>query len=158
MLEINIWFAKTAVLVNLIVYIIIRAPHGHRSGTIKVVENRKDGLEIGLLTGAWLGTTIVPVLWIVTNLFSVADYPLHPIPFVIGMVFMVCGLWLFHRSHADLGTNWSITLQMRENHGLVTSGVYKRIRHPMYTSMFLLGIAQALFLPNWIVGPATAPG
>ena len=43
---------------------------------------------------------------------------------------------------------------LRENHGLVTSGVYARIRHPMYASMFLLGIAQALFLPNWIVGPA----
>ena len=24
----------------------------------------------------------------------------------------------------------------------------------MYSAMFLLGIAQALFLPNWLVGPA----
>ena len=24
----------------------------------------------------------------------------------------------------------------------------------MYSAMFLLGVAQALFLPNWIAGPA----
>lgn len=150
----NIWFAKIAVLVNLIAYIIIRAPHGSRSSKVKVAENRKDGLEIGLLTAAWLGTTIIPVLWVAINVFSFADYPLHPIPYALGLALMVVGLWLFYRSHTDLGTNWSITLQMREDHGLVTSGVYKRIRHPMYTSMFVLGIAQALFLPNWIVGPA----
>ena len=67
---------------------------------------------------------------------------------------MVLGLWLFYRSHTDLGTNWSVTLQTREEHSLVTTGIYSRIRHPMYSAMFALGVAQALFLPNWIVGPA----
>ena len=37
---------------------------------------------------------------------------------------------------------------------LVTTGIYGRIRHPMYASMFLLSIAHVLFIPNWIVGPA----
>ncbi len=76
------------------------------------------------------------------------------IPYVLGIGLMLIGLWLFHRSHTDLGTNWSVTLQMRENHGLITSGVYSMVRHPMYSSMFLLGISQLLFLPNWIAGPA----
>ena len=67
---------------------------------------------------------------------------------------MVVGLWLFHRSHADLGTNWSITLQVRENHSLITQGVYRRIRHPMYAALFLYSIGQLLALPNWIAGPS----
>ena len=67
---------------------------------------------------------------------------------------LVTGLWLFHRSHADLGTNWSITLEVREHHRLVANGVYRRIRHPMYTSLFLYSIGQALALPNWIAGPS----
>ena len=33
----------------------------------------------------------------------------------------------------DLGTNWSITLEVREQHRLISHGVYRRIRHPMYS-------------------------
>jgi protein-S-isoprenylcysteine O-methyltransferase Ste14 len=68
------------------------------------------------------------------------------------MVFSL-GLWLFYRSHKDLSTNWSISLDIREDHRLITSGVYRSIRHPMYAAIFLLAIGQALFVPNWIGGP-----
>ena len=87
-----------------------------------------------------------------------ADYPLHPFPFGLGVLLMTAGLWLFYRSHADLGVNWSVTLQVRVNHRLVTAGVYEKIRHPMYSSMFLLAVAQMLVLPNWIAGPAYLAG
>jgi protein-S-isoprenylcysteine O-methyltransferase Ste14 len=36
---------------------------------------------------------------------------------------------------------------------LVTDGMYKRVRHPMYAAHVLWGIAQALLLPNLIAGP-----
>ncbi len=150
----NVWFAKIAVLSSLLAYLFIRWPHGRRSGAARVAEDRKSRLEIGLLILATVGTTLVPVLWMTTRLFAFADYRLYPLPYALGLGMMVVGLWLFYRSHTDLGTNWSVTLQMRENHGLVTSGVYSVIRHPMYSSMFLLGIAQLLFLPNWVAGPA----
>ncbi|MBF2009355.1 MAG: isoprenylcysteine carboxylmethyltransferase family protein, partial [Chlorogloeopsis fritschii C42_A2020_084] len=61
-------------------------------------------------------------------------------------------LWLFWRSHHDLGKNWSSTLQIREGHTLTTNGVYQNIRHPMYASVLLLCVAQALLLSNWIAG------
>jgi len=61
-------------------------------------------------------------------------------------------VWLFWRSHGDLGRNWSPSLQLREGHELVTGGVYRSIRHPMYASMWLWGVAQALLLQNWIAG------
>ena len=150
----NVWFGKIAILVSILGFIFIRWPHGNRMGSVPIAEDRKGRLEVGLLIVAMLGTTLVPVLWMTTKLFQFADYHLYPIPYVLGIGLMLIGLWLFHRSHTDLGTNWSVTLQMRENHGLITLGVYSMIRHPMYSSMFLLGIAQLLFLPNWIAGPA----
>lgn len=150
----NVWFGKVAVLVSLLGFIFIRWPHGNRMGSVRIADDRKGRLEVGLLIFAALGTTLVPVLWMTTKLFEFADYHLYPTPYVLGIVLMLIGLLLFYRSHADLGTNWSVTLQVRENHGLIASGVYSTVRHPMYTSMFLLGIAQALFLPNWIAGPA----
>ena len=147
------WYGKIAVLAIFLGIVAIRAPHGSRSGKIKVIDDRRGPLETGLLAVAWF-VSILPLVWVASRFLAFADYPLHPLPYALGLGFLAAGLWLFHRSHADLGTNWSITLQVRENHRLVTSGVYARIRHPMYSALFLLAIAQALALPNWIAGPA----
>jgi protein-S-isoprenylcysteine O-methyltransferase Ste14 len=35
---------------------------------------------------------------------------------------------------------------------LVTGGVFKYIRHPMYAAHLLWAVAQALMLHNWIAG------
>jgi protein-S-isoprenylcysteine O-methyltransferase Ste14 len=110
------------------------------------------------LTIAWV-TFFLPLVWVaVPRLLAFADYPLHPVPFVAGVVFLVAGLWIFHRSHADLGTNWSVTLEVREQHRLITHGVYRRIRHPMYLALLVFATGQALVLPNWVAGPAYVVG
>ena len=43
---------------------------------------------------------------------------------------------------------------IREQHDLVTTGVYRLIRHPMYASALLWSLGQALLLPNWVTGLA----
>jgi protein-S-isoprenylcysteine O-methyltransferase Ste14 len=128
--------AKGVVLAATVVMIAIRAPHGQRSRGVKVVVSRKGPLEIALLVLAWIGF-IVPLIWIASPAFSFAEYSLHAGPLVSGAICLMTGLWLFYRSHADLGTNWSITLEVREHHRLVTEGVYRRIRHPMYSALVL---------------------
>ena len=65
---------------------------------------------------------------------------------------MLAALWLFWRSHADLGQNWSVSLEIRKDHRIVQHGVYRLIRHPMYASIWLWSIAQALLLANWLAG------
>jgi len=149
----DLWFARAAVLLGNIVMVVIRAPHGERSRRIKVVKSRKGPLEIVLLTLAWV-SFFVPLVWVVKPVPPFANYPLRPIPFVIGVSAMALGLWLFQRSHADLGPNWSITLEVRDKHQLVTQGVYRHIRHPMYAAIFLYAFGQALVLPNWVAGPS----
>ncbi|HEV3119932.1 MAG TPA: protein-S-isoprenylcysteine O-methyltransferase [Gemmataceae bacterium] len=149
----NPWFAKAAMLLASIVMVVIRAPHGNRSRTVPVARSGKGPLEIALLTIAWVAF-FLPLLWIASPLFAFADYPLHPIPFLLGVFGLALGLWLFHCSHADLGTNWSITLQVREKHQLVTHGVYGWVRHPMYLSLLIYSAGQALVVPNWFVGPS----
>lgn len=149
----NVWIGKLTLLLGTIAVIAIRAPHGRRNSKLKVVLSKRGTLERALLTLMWFAGAILPLVWIATPLFSFADYPLSPAPFCGGVVLFSLGLWLFHRAHADLSTNWSYTLDIRENHVLIKTGVYRRIRHPMYASIFLLAIGQALFVPNWIVGP-----
>jgi protein-S-isoprenylcysteine O-methyltransferase Ste14 len=133
--------------------VVIRAPHGRRSRSVPVVRSRKGPQEVVLLTIAWVAF-FLPLIWITTPVFGFADYPLHPIPFFTGSLCLALGLWLFHRSHADLGTNWSITLELRAGHRLITHGVYRWVRHPMYLALFVYSVGQALVLPNWLAGPS----
>ena len=150
----NPWLGKALVLVGIIATAVIRAPHGRRSGRVKVLESRRNRSEVTLLALMWIAMMILPLVSIVTPLLSFADYPLRVVPFFLGTVCLVFGLWLFYRAHADLGTNWSISLELREGHSLVTDGVYEHIRHPMYTAILLHAVAQALLLPNWLAGPS----
>ena len=149
----NPWIAKAVILAANLVMIAIRAPHGQRSRGVRIVKDRKGGLEVGLLMLAVLGF-VVPLIWLASPVFAFAEYPLRIGPLIAGIVCFVVSLWLFYRSHADLGTNWSITLQVRERHRLITQGVYRRVRHPMYSALFLYSLGQVLVLPNWVAGPS----
>ena len=149
----NPWIVKALVLAGTVVMIAIRAPHGRRSRIVKVATSHKTPLETGLLILAWVGF-FVPLIWVASQAFSFAEYELSAGPFVAGVMCLVIGLWLFYRSHADLGTNWSITLEIRERHRLITHGVYRHIRHPMYSALALYAIGQALAIPNWVAGPS----
>lgn len=51
-----------------------------------------------------------------------------------------------------LGSNFSTTLHVRDEHTLVTRGPYRWVRHPMYTVLFALEIALLLLTQNWFIG------
>ena len=87
-------------------------------------------------------------------MLSFANYPLRPVPIIAGIFCLAPGLWFLYRSHTDLGTNWSITLEVREKHQLVTQGIYSHVRHPMYLALLLYSSGQALVLPNWVAAPS----
>jgi protein-S-isoprenylcysteine O-methyltransferase Ste14 len=126
--------------------------HGPRSHGIKVVKSHKGPLEFVLLTLVSLGF-ILPLVWVATPVLAFADYPLRPVSLIAGVLCLTVGLSLLHRSHGDLGKNWSITLEVRERHQLVTRGIYHSIRHPMYLALLLYSAGQALVVPNWLAGP-----
>lgn len=150
----NPWFGKAAILGIIAAIAIIRAPFGRQSRKIAIAENHRGPRETLVLALAWLGSMIIPLLWVFSPLFAIADYPLNPVVFLAGVLVAASGLWLFRQSHVELGKNWSISLDLREGHQLVTSGLYRHVRHPMYTSIFLYALGQALVVPNWIAGPA----
>jgi protein-S-isoprenylcysteine O-methyltransferase Ste14 len=149
----NPWIAKAFVVAATAVMIAIRAPHGHRNRRVKVAKSCKTRLETGLLVLAWIGF-FVPLIWVASPVFSFAEFRLFAAPFVGGVACLAIGLWLFFRSHADLGTNWSVTLEVHDEHRLITQGVYQHIRHPMYLALALYSLGQALVIPNWVAGPS----
>jgi protein-S-isoprenylcysteine O-methyltransferase Ste14 len=150
---------KAVYWLGVLAQIVIRFPHERQRQQQHVVVDRVSTQEraiFGLLT---LGEFFFPLLYMLTPLLKRANYRVSEKTKTrmgaVGTLCLACSLWLFHRSHADLGKNWSPSLQVREGHNLVTEGVYKRVRHPMYTSQLFWIIAQPLLLQNWIAGWAS---
>lgn len=146
-----VWLAALAVMT------IIRAPHARAARLNTIVTARKDTMEQALLAGMVLTMMVLPLIQLATGLFAFADYVLPDWATAIGALLQIPFLWLFWRSHADLGRNWSVSLEVRKEHRLVTHGVYALIRHPMYAAIWLSALAQPLLIHNWIGGALVIP-
>ena len=127
---------------------------GHRKW--KVASTHEPLLDMVLVSLTGIGL-IGPLFYLFSPWLDFADFTLPALIAQIagfsGAVIFAFALWLLWRSHVDLGKNWSAVLQIRDEHTLVTGGVYSRIRHPMYAAHWLWAIAQILLLHNWIAGP-----
>ena len=108
--------------------------------------------EYTLLTISTLGLGIVPAVFCLTSWPRGLTYATSPLQVAAGALVFLAALWLFWRTHHDLGRNWSVTLEIKETHQLITHGVYRAVRHPMYSAFFLWAVAQALLLPNLVAG------
>lgn len=147
-------FGAAAFLAATVAMTVVRGPHVRRSQGVAVKRSRYGALDVALVALVGVGLVLLPLLWVLTPWLDAADYPLVPAAWAAGLAVYALGLWLLHRSHADLGRNWSNTLQVREGHTLVTGGVYRRVQHPMYAALLLHGVGQALVVPNLVAGPA----
>lgn len=130
----------------------VRMPHIRRASRVSRAashETRVDRMLVALVSLGFL----LPGAWLF-GFLSFADTAQSPLRLAAGAACLAVGLWMLHRSHSDLGTNWSNTLELKAGHTLVTGGVYARVRHPMYVALLLHGIGQAYVVPNWIAGPS----
>lgn len=139
-------------LVGFILYVTIRGVFEQRTKHNVKLIRRRDARELILLGVLGVGTMFLPLLYLFTPWLGFADYRLPTWAPWCGSVVMVAALWLFWKSHADLGENWSISLEIRQGHQLVRDGVYRSIRHPMYAAIWLFSLAQGLLLHNWLAG------
>lgn len=116
---------------------------------------RREGLMVLVVASLWGITILLPFFYLFTDWLDFVDYRLPDWAGWCGAAIFGVALWLLWRSHADLGRNWSVTAEVREKQNLITSGVFKYMRHPMYSAHLLWGIAQALLVHNWIAGVAS---
>ena len=143
---------QVSYLIGMVVGSVIRAIYGMKYKQDRKAIFREEGLIVGLLASLWGVAILLPLLHMFTRWLSFVDYDLPAWAGWIGIAIFTIALWLLWRSHADLGHNWHIAAELREGHTLITSGVFRHIRHPMYSAHWLWGIAQALLIHNWIAG------
>ncbi|MGD9381237.1 MAG: isoprenylcysteine carboxylmethyltransferase family protein [Candidatus Thorarchaeota archaeon] len=94
------------------------------------------GLILYLLSPPW---------WVWTKL------PLGELVQWLGIVIAIPPLFYLIWVHRHLDTQWSIALELQEDHKLITSGPYSRVRHPMYLGIFVYTAGLILIASDLLV-------
>jgi protein-S-isoprenylcysteine O-methyltransferase Ste14 len=94
---------------------------------------------------AWLVVYTINPPWMGVLSVPFPDW-LRWVGFALGLASL--GFWTW--TQLALGKEWSPQIQLREEHRLVTTGPYTRIRHPLYTAMIGYGASLALVTANWV--------
>lgn len=146
--------AKFVFVMMAVGWYLIRYRYARRARREKVLRSARGLRESTLLLISLTGLGVVPFIYIATSLPQFASYGFRPAQAWLGVFVAVAALVMFRLTHRALGRNWSLSLDVRENHRLITDGIYRKIRHPMYSAFWLWAVAQALLLPNLVAGLA----
>jgi protein-S-isoprenylcysteine O-methyltransferase Ste14 len=145
-------FFQGAYFVGVILASAIRVVYTRQYRQSRIAEGHVTRLDQLLNALPGLGMFVLPLVYVLTSWLDFADYHLPTWAGWIGVALFALALWLLWRSHADLARNWSPKLELMEEHTLVTNGVFRHIRHPMYAAHWLWGVAQVFLLQNWVAG------
>jgi len=101
----NIFF-----LIGFICYVVTRGIFKERAKGNQMTVRRNDALEKALMLILIPGALLLPLLYLFTPWLSFSDYRIPQYVHWCGAVLLLAALWLFWRSHVDLGLNWSQSL------------------------------------------------
>lgn len=119
--------------------------------TVERVEGRYQSRE-KFFYNLVLVSCLLMFVYVLSPWLDFAHLPLPAWLRWLGASILVSSSCLFWWTHRTLGVYWSGVLDLAKEHQLVTAGPYHRVRHPMYTAFYVLGIGVLLTSANWLVG------
>jgi protein-S-isoprenylcysteine O-methyltransferase Ste14 len=84
------------------------------------------------------------ILWAGCYIGTLGQQVLSPIVGSIATILTISGLVIAILARRTLGDNWSANVELKENHKLVTKGIYGVVRHPIYLGMFMMTVGAVL--------------
>ena len=130
---------------------IVRKYFTSRQAKKGMAKEKRTWLDIFFLVIISIGM-VIPLVYVFTSRLDFANYYLPDWVGWLGAIIILDAAWLLFLSHRDLGRHWTVTVGLREGHNLITNGIYKYIRHPMYAAHMVWAIGQIMILHNWIAG------
>lgn len=112
----------------------------------KPADKNKPKKEKRYITKEKVGILIIAT-FIVTQLLGFVILPFkNQVIHIIGFVITLLGFIECMVARYNLSDNWanSYEYQIKEKHELITKGIYKYVRHPIYGGMFLMGAGMLL--------------
>jgi protein-S-isoprenylcysteine O-methyltransferase Ste14 len=126
-----------------------RLPPAERE-TVDRMDRSPATIAAAILSLAALVSSILYVLF--PSLLTWASAPFPAWLRWIGLGVCLAGFVLLEASQRALGRNWSDQPRVTSTQQLVTTGPYRTIRNPIYTSFLLILGALLLISANWSVG------
>ena len=147
-------FFHYAFIAIFLVFVVIRVTYHRKAQRTMGKAEFKEGkqhIALRLIFGIPFMLTLVAYMFR-PDILSWATLPLPEWLRTVGLVMAAVSLPLFWWVHSSLGSNFSGTLHVREEHTLVTHGPYRWVRHPMYTGFYLFMVGILLLTTNWFIG------
>lgn len=87
----------------------------------------------------------------------IMTFPHNEIVQLIGFAIYITGHTVGILGRTSLGNNWShgSEYQIKPNQALVTSGIYRYIRHPIYAGFLMIVVGGQLVVESYLVIPFT---
>jgi protein-S-isoprenylcysteine O-methyltransferase Ste14 len=107
---------------------------------LTLVKAVKVGILLGLVVQTFVGE-VLPIIGDATT------------SRVVGIGLYTLGLAIAIVSRIQLGKNWSDieSAQVLSGHAIVSNGVYRYIRHPIYVGDLIMLLGFELYLNSWLV-------
>ena len=141
----------------LVVFVAVFAISGYYRGrarrTSEVIQRRREGTTLLMLRVIFALPMFVAVVAYLVHPPLMAWAELQSPPWLrwfgvcLGALTIPSAWWLFR----NLGRNVSETVLTKADHALVTTGPYRWVRHPLYTTAGAMFIAIGLMAANWFI-------
>jgi protein-S-isoprenylcysteine O-methyltransferase Ste14 len=146
-----LWFFDAFFPVLWIVFLLywqIKAVNTKTTSRLEPAASRILRALVFLIVIVLLSTTWIPLPWLYLQLWHLGLWP-----FWLGAAFTIAGLLFAVWAREHLGSNWSRSVTIKQDHVLITTGPYALIRHPIYTGILtgFLGTAIAISQVRGIV-------
>ena len=134
-------------------YYLRKTPFARKSRKDRLEDIRQEGLPSAILLLGMFWIQMFVALFYVLDVQLISwSYFLLPLEIrvlgvILGVMSVLCALWV----HRTLASSYSATLEVYEDHQLVTAGPYTRVRHPLYSAHALFNAGMVLVSANWIL-------
>lgn len=142
---------QIALLLSFVAFFAIRLYYRLRTGTLRLdAPSPRESKILRMSLPIWVVVWLVMLIWLINP--DRMNWSVQALPAWVrwsGALIVVAALALLIWVHQTLSMSFSGTLEIREQHKLVTTGPYYWMRHPMYTAIFLWAVGASLITSNW---------
>jgi len=112
--------------------------------------NRIKRTPIETVTMALFCTGIYLLLRFQAGYIMISNHALSGALTIAGLLLMITGTAFNLTGRINLGRYWSNQIRIYEKQEIVSRGLYKYVRHPLYSSLVMIIIGAAIAYHNWL--------